>query len=49
MEHSGLLTARRTQVYTLRTEETAISVAKKYQLTLYQLRELNQFHISWPE
>ncbi|MDT7012737.1 LysM peptidoglycan-binding domain-containing protein [Enterobacter cancerogenus] len=37
------LSAQRTQVYTLSSGETAASVAKKYHLTLDQLRELNQF------
>lgn len=37
------LSAQRTQVYTLSFGETAASVAKKYHLTLDQLRELNQF------
>lgn len=36
------LSTQRTQVYTLGPGETAISVAKKFDLTLNQLRELNQ-------
>ena len=36
------LSAQRTQVYTLGAGETAASVAKKFHLTLDQLRELNQ-------
>ncbi|ELJ8319706.1 inverse autotransporter beta domain-containing protein, partial [Salmonella enterica] len=34
-----------TQVYTLGSGETAASVAKKYNLTLEQLKQLNQFRI----
>ncbi|MGS0639439.1 hypothetical protein, partial [Citrobacter sp. VF227] len=34
--------AQRTQVYTLGGGETAASVAKKFHLTLDQLREINQ-------
>ncbi|SQA97940.1 Invasin [Cedecea neteri] len=37
------LTMQRTQVYTLGNGESINSVAKKYHLTLNQLRELNQF------
>ncbi|MFN1131321.1 inverse autotransporter beta domain-containing protein, partial [Lelliottia nimipressuralis] len=37
------LTAQRTQVYTLEVGETAASVAKKYNIPLNLLRELNQF------
>ncbi|HFQ9142145.1 TPA: inverse autotransporter beta domain-containing protein [Enterobacter cancerogenus] len=37
------LSAQRTQVYTLEAGETAASVAKKFYLTLDQLREINQF------
>jgi adhesin/invasin len=37
------LTAQRTQVYTLDVGETAASVAKKYNISLGSLRELNQF------
>lgn len=37
------LSSLRTQVYILRSGETATSVAKKYHLTPEQLRELNQF------
>lgn len=36
------LSAQRTQVYTLGAGETAASVAKKFHLTLDQLREINQ-------
>ncbi|PKA29255.1 invasin [Cedecea lapagei] len=35
--------SQRTEVYTLKVGDTAQSVAKKYYLTLDQLRELNQF------
>lgn len=37
------LTAQRTQVYTLDVGESAASVAKKYNISLGSLRELNQF------
>ncbi len=37
------LTAQRTKVYTLEVGETAASVAKKYNIPLNLLRELNQF------
>ncbi|WP_252120359.1 inverse autotransporter beta domain-containing protein [Symbiopectobacterium purcellii] len=37
------LSAQRTQVYTLSAGETVTSVARKYHLSLGQLRELNQF------
>lgn len=37
------LSSQRTQVYTLGVGETAVSVAKKFNLTLDKLRELNQF------
>ncbi|MCK8148097.1 inverse autotransporter beta domain-containing protein [Citrobacter sedlakii] len=42
LQQPAPLSAQRTQVYTLGTGETAASVAKKYHLTLDQLRELNQ-------
>lgn len=42
-QHAKPLPVQRTQVYTLRDGETAASVAKKYNLTLDQLREVNQF------
>ncbi|ELF0847164.1 inverse autotransporter beta domain-containing protein [Salmonella enterica] len=42
-QHFLQQSALRTQVYTLGAGETAASVAKKYHLTLEQLRELNQF------
>lgn len=44
LQQRAPLSAQRTQVYTLGTGETAASVAKKYHLTLGQLREFNQFH-----
>ncbi|EOI6844097.1 inverse autotransporter beta domain-containing protein [Salmonella enterica] len=43
LQHAAPLPAQRTQVYTLGDGETAASVAKKFHLTLEQLRELNQF------
>lgn len=43
LQPSALLSTQRTQVYTLTTGESAASVAKKYHITLEQLRELNQF------
>ncbi|EJX6512931.1 inverse autotransporter beta domain-containing protein, partial [Salmonella enterica] len=42
LQQRAPLSAQRTQVYTLRAGETATSVAKKFHLTLDQLRELNQ-------
>ncbi|HCM9622125.1 TPA: inverse autotransporter beta domain-containing protein, partial [Enterobacter cloacae subsp. cloacae] len=42
LQQPAPLSAQRTQVYTLGAGETAASVAKKYHLTLDQLRELNQ-------
>lgn len=39
----GQKVSQRTQVYTLGSGETAQSVAKRYNLTLEQLRQLNQF------
>lgn len=43
LQPSAPLSAPRTRVYTLGAGETAASVAKKFHLTLSQLRELNQF------
>lgn len=43
LQQPAPLSSQRTQVYTLGAGETAASVAKKYHLTLEQLRELNQF------
>ncbi|MGC6233451.1 inverse autotransporter beta domain-containing protein, partial [Hafnia paralvei] len=43
LQQPAPLSAQRTQVYTLGAGETAASVAKKYNLTVAQLRELNQF------
>jgi adhesin/invasin len=43
LHQSAPVSAQRTQVYTLGAGETAASVAKKFHLTLEQLRELNQF------
>jgi len=45
LQHPAPQEALRTQVYTLGTGETAASVAKKFHLTLDQLRELNQFRV----
>ncbi|HGP1636762.1 TPA: inverse autotransporter beta domain-containing protein, partial [Salmonella enterica] len=42
LQQRAPLSAQRTQVYTLGAGETAASVAKKFHLTLDQLRELNQ-------
>ncbi|ENG8909869.1 inverse autotransporter beta domain-containing protein [Salmonella enterica] len=42
LQHPVPLSAQRTQVYTLGAGETAASVAKKFHLTLDQLREINQ-------
>ncbi|EJF5505636.1 inverse autotransporter beta domain-containing protein [Salmonella enterica] len=42
LQQRAPLSAQRTQVYTLDAGETAASVAKKFHLTLDQLRELNQ-------
>ncbi|HDT0662163.1 TPA: inverse autotransporter beta domain-containing protein, partial [Enterobacter cloacae subsp. dissolvens] len=41
LQHPAPLSTQYTQVYTLRTGENAASVAKKFRLTLEQLRELN--------
>lgn len=43
LQQPAPLSAQRTQVHTLEAGETAASVAKKFHLTLDQLRELNQF------
>lgn len=43
MRQPAPLSAQHTQVYTLAAGDTAASVAKKFHLTLDQLRELNQF------
>ncbi|EBO8100957.1 inverse autotransporter beta domain-containing protein [Salmonella enterica] len=45
LQQRAPLSAQRTQVYTLGAGETAASVAKKFHLTLDQLRELNQFRV----
>lgn len=45
LQQPAPLSAQRTQVYTLGAGETAASVAKKFHLTLDQLRELNQLRI----
>lgn len=42
LQQPAPLSAQRTQVYTLGAGETAASVAKKFHLTLEQLREINQ-------
>ncbi|MML56899.1 invasin, partial [Salmonella enterica subsp. enterica] len=42
LQQPAPLSAQSTQVYTLGAGETAASVAKKYHLTLDQLREINQ-------
>lgn len=42
LQQPAPLSAQRTQVYTLGAGETAASVAKKFHLTLDQLRELNR-------
>ncbi|VEN40723.1 unnamed protein product [Callosobruchus maculatus] len=42
LQQPAPLSAQRTQVYTLGAGETAASVAKKFHLTLDQLREINQ-------
>lgn len=42
LRHPAPPSAQRTQAYTLGAGETAASVAKKFHLTLDQLRELNQ-------
>ncbi|WP_249042830.1 inverse autotransporter beta domain-containing protein [Pantoea stewartii] len=43
LQQPAPLSAQRTQVYTLGAGETAASVAKKFHLTLGQLREINEF------
>ncbi|EKQ0847282.1 inverse autotransporter beta domain-containing protein [Salmonella enterica] len=43
LQQPAPLSTQRTQTYTLGPGETAASVAKKYHLTLEQLRELNKF------
>lgn len=42
LQQPAPLSAQRTQAYTLGAGENAVSVAKKFHLTLDQLRELNQ-------
>ncbi|ENR4353437.1 inverse autotransporter beta domain-containing protein, partial [Salmonella enterica] len=43
LQQSASQSAQKTQIYTLGPGETAASVAKKFHLTLEQLRKLNQF------